>query len=110
MKDKPYKYITGVMIMKNEKSIQELSNIIKGYMGKDIVITTIDRLQVFDKVDISINDKIIILESENEDNMIEFTFNNIEELYIDEIDTFQGKEIHIVFLYEGKRYSMLNLV
>ena len=99
--------------MLNINEIQELSKAVIGYKGKDIVITTVDRLQVFDKVDISINDKIIILKSENEDNMIEFTFNNIEELYIDIIDIFEDKdlkEIHTVFEYEGKEYSILNLV
>jgi len=45
--------------------------------------------------------------------MIEFTFSKIDDLYFDENNMFDDKnlkEIHIVFLYEGKEYSILNLV
>ena len=99
--------------MLNVESIQELVNAVIEYKGKNIVVTSIDRLQVFDKVDVNINDIGFILESECEDNMIKFTFSKIEDVYIDEIDIFEDKdlkEIHIVFEYEGKRYSILNLI
>jgi len=105
--------------MKNVKSIQELVNTVIGYKGKDIVVTSIDRLQVFDKVDVSIYGNKFIIESKNEDNIIEFLFNEIEDLYVDEIELFEDKnsckyiglkEIHIVFLYEDRKYSILNLV
>ena len=89
---------------------EELVNAIKGYMDKDIVVMSIDQLQTFDKVDIAVNDESIILESGCEDNMIKFLINKIKDVYIDEIDIFEEKEIHIVFTYNSRKYSILNLV
>jgi len=103
----------NIMDAKSVDQIQELTKVIKGYIGKDIVIMSDDRLQTFDKVDVSVTDESIVLESECEDSIIEFTFNEIDDLYIDEIELFEDKdlkEIHIVFLYEGNEYSILNLV
>ena len=103
----------NIMDAKSVDQIQELTKVIKGYIGKDIVIMSDDRLQTFDKVDVSVTDESIVLESECEDSIIEFTFNEIGELYVDIINIFEDKdlkEIHTVFKYKGRQYSILNLV
>ena len=99
----------------NKNQTEELVNAIKGYQGQSIIICSLIkdesnsyRSQVFDNVDIDVNNIGIGIENSCEDdgNIIEFIFDKIEDTYIDIID----KEIHVVFNYMGMKYSMLNLV
>jgi len=99
----------------NQNQIEELVDAIKGYQGQSIIICNLIkdesnsyRSQVFDSIDVDVNNIGIGIENSCEDdgNIIEFIFDKIKCTYVDIID----KEIHVVFDYMGMRYSMLNLV
>lgn len=102
----------------NQNQIQELIGIAEAYNGQDILITNwIEneddsyRSQVLEGVDVYITENSLCFFDVNEDK-IEFPFDRLENIYIDNVDIFtdECKEIHIMFDFMGMRYSILNLV
>ena len=105
--------------MKNVKvlnQIQEIVEAVKKYQGQNIVINNWTNnnnsysLQAFIDVDVTVIENKVIFEDEN--NIIEFIINEIENTYIDNIDIFVDAiaETHIIFSYMDRKYSILNLV
>ena len=89
-------------------AIEELVDAIKKYQDQSIVVSCNNGMQVLDGVDVIVDKDIIYLNSDEgymEFKICEIGIDN-EDIYVDEIEG----ELHIVFIYDGIKYSILNLV